>query len=251
MYGAAGKPCALGSAKSNLGHTESAAGAVGLIKAVLALQHGLVPPVLHFTALPDDLRRIDTGLFVPQAVTPWPTRNYETPRRAAVSSYGMSGTNVHAVLEQAPETATPHDASPAMADPLLYTVSATSAEELRNTARRLAEWAGDHADDVAPSDLAYTLARRRSHRPVRTAVVAASLAEVATKLRDVADGDTPYPPAVGQDDRGPVWVFSGQESWYTKPGARCGTEVRSSAAVAATDLEHLFASESAWVAVRW
>ena len=150
-----------------------------MIKAVLALQHGLVPPVLHFTGLPDDLRRIDTGLFVPQAVTPWPTRNDETPRRAAVSSYGMSGTNVHAVLEQAPETATPHDASPAMADPLLYTVSATSAEELRNTARRLAEWAGDHADDVAPSDLAYTLARRRSHRPVRTAVVASSLAEVA------------------------------------------------------------------------
>ena len=106
VYGTAGKPCALGSAKSNLGHTESAAGAVGLIKAVLALQHGVVPPVLHFTALPDDLRRIDTGLFVPQAVTPWPTRNDETPRRAAVSSYGMSGTNVHAVLEQAPETAT-------------------------------------------------------------------------------------------------------------------------------------------------
>jgi acyl transferase domain-containing protein len=145
------------------------------------------------------------GVFV------WDVRN-ERPRRAGTG----------------PETATPHDASPAMADPLLYTVSATSAEELRNTARRLAEWAGDHADDVAPSDLAYTLARRRSHRPVRTAVVAASLAEVATKLRDVADGDTPYLPAVGQDDRGPVWVFSGQESWYTKPGARCarGTKLR-------------------------
>ena len=87
VYGTAGEPCALGSAKSNLGHTESAAGAVGLIKAILALQHGVVPPVLHFTGLPDDLRRIDTGLFVPQAVTPWPTRNDGTPRRAAVSSY--------------------------------------------------------------------------------------------------------------------------------------------------------------------
>ena len=89
-------------------------------------------------------------------------------------------------------------------------------------------WAGDPAVVVAPSYLAYTVGRRGSHRRVRTAVVAASLAEVATKLRDVADGDTPYLPAVGQDDRGPVWVFSGQESWYTKPGARCarGTKLR-------------------------
>ena len=219
VYGTAGESCAIGSAKGNLGHTESAAGAVGLIKAVLALQHGVVPPVLHFTGLPDDLRRIDTGLFVPEAVTPWPTRNDETPRRAAVSSYGMSGTNVHAVLEQAPEIATPHDAIPALAEPLLYAVSATSADELRNTSQRLAEWVGDHADDVAPSDLAYTLARRRAHRPVRTAVVATNLVDLAQKLRDVAEGDTPYLPAVGQDDRGPVWVFSGQGSQWAAMGA--------------------------------
>jgi acyl transferase domain-containing protein/acyl carrier protein len=218
VYGA-GKACALGSAKSNLGHTESAAGAVGLIKAVLALQHGVVPPMVHFTGLPDDLRRIDTGLFVPKAVTPWPTRTGETPRRAAVSSYGMSGTNVHAVLEQAPQTTTADNTSPALADPLLFAVSATSAEELHNTSRRLAEWVGDHADDVTPSDLAYTLARRRAHRPVRTAVIASTLADLGQKLRDVAEGDTPYLPAVGQDDRGPVWVFSGQGSQWAAMGA--------------------------------
>lgn len=217
VYGAAGEPCALGSVKSNLGHTESAAGTVGLIKAILSLQHGLVPPVLHFTDLPDDLRQIDTGLFVPKMVMPWPIR--QTPRRAAVSSYGMSGTNLHAVLEQAPETATPHDASPATADPLLYAVSATSAEELRKTSRRLAEWVSAHENDVAPSDLAYTLARRRAHRPVRTTVVAASLAELAKKLRDVAEDETPYLPAAGRDDRGPVWVFSGQGSQWPAMGA--------------------------------
>ena len=104
VYGTSGKPCALGSVKSNLGHTESAAGTVGLIKAILALRHGVVPPMVHFTRLPDDLARIETKLFVPQEITSWPTNGHQAPRRAAVSSFGMSGTNVHAIVEQAPET---------------------------------------------------------------------------------------------------------------------------------------------------
>ena len=105
VYGAAGQPTAVGSVKTNVGHTESAAGAVGLVKAVLALRHGVVPPTLHFTALPAELRKVDTELFVPRAITPWPARPDQPVRRAAVSSFGMSGTNVHAVLEHAPETA--------------------------------------------------------------------------------------------------------------------------------------------------
>jgi polyketide synthase 5 len=58
-----------------------------------------VPTTLHFTGLAEELRQIDTELFVPEAVTPWPTRAARAPRRAAVSSFGMSGTNLHAVLE--------------------------------------------------------------------------------------------------------------------------------------------------------
>ena len=240
VYGA-GEPCALGSAKSNLGHTESAAGVVGLMKAVLSLQNAVVPPMVHFTGLPDDLQRIDTGLFVPVAVTPWPTRKTQTDRRAAVSSYGMSGTNVHAVLEQAPQTATADTPSPA--GPLLFAISATSADELRNTARRLADWVGDHADDVTPSDLAYTLARRRAHRPVRTAVIASTLADLGQKLRDVAEDEIPYLPAVGQDDRGPVWVFSGQGSQWPAMGAGLlETEPEFAACVA--EVEPLIAREA-------
>jgi polyketide synthase 5 len=106
-----------------------------------------------------------------------------------------------------------------VAGPLLFPLSATSADELRRTSRRLAEWVGDHADDVVPSDLAYTLARRRAHRPVRTALIAASLQDLTEQLRDIAEGDTPYSPAVGQDDRGPVWVFSGQGSQWAGMGA--------------------------------
>jgi len=217
------RACALGSAKSNLGHTEAAAGTVGIIKAILSLQHGVVPPMLHHTRLPDELAQIKTELFVPQQVTPWPGQDDGAPRRATVSSYGMSGTNVHAVLEQAPQTGVlRNEAAPfESAAPLLFALSATSPEALRQTSGRLADWIDGRADTdpVAALDLAYTLARRRGHRPVRTGVLAADNAELVKALRAVADGDTPYQPTVGQDDRGPVWVFSGQGSQWVSMGA--------------------------------
>lgn len=247
IYGADG-PCALGSVKTNFGHAQSASGALGLMKAVLALQHGVVPRNLHFTRLPDQLAGIDTKLFVPQETTPWTSDGYQHPRRAAVSSYGLSGTNVHAILEQAPEqapeTAVPEDisAETSMTAPLLFPVSATSAEELRRTAGRLADWVQAH-DDVALPDLAYTLARRRVHRPVRTAVTASSQPELSDALREVADGDTPYQAAVGRDDRGPVWVFSGQGSQWAAMGAELlATEPVFAATVA--QAEPLIARES-------
>jgi polyketide synthase 5 len=220
VYGIEG-PCALATVKTNFGHAQSAAGALGLMKAVLALQHGVVPQNLHFTRLPEEMARIDTKLFVPQENTSWPT-NGHAPRRAAVSSYGLSGTNVHAIVEQAPgqapEAAAPEDISAEPAAPLLFPLSSTSADELRRTAGRVADWVTAH-DDVALPDLAYTLARRRAHRPVRSAVIASSLPELTEALREIAEGDTPYQAAVGRGDRGPVWVFSGQGSQWPAMGA--------------------------------
>lgn len=217
--------CLLGSAKSNLGHTESAAGAIGLIKAVLSLQHGVVPPMLHFTQLPDDLAQIDTRLVVPQKVTAWPTNGRQGPRRAAVSSYGMSGTNVHAILEQAPDQAldaATHNGispGPGALRPMMFPLSSSSADALRQTSRRLADWVEQRPESMALPDLAYTLARRRAHRPVRTAVVASGIEDLIAGLREIACGETPYQPAVGQDDRGPVWIFSGQGSQWASMGA--------------------------------
>ncbi|WP_219069036.1 sulfolipid-1 biosynthesis phthioceranic/hydroxyphthioceranic acid synthase [Candidatus Mycobacterium methanotrophicum] len=219
VYGVDG-PCALASVKTNFGHTQAASGALGLVKTVLALQHGVVPQNLHFTRLPDELAQIDTKMFVPQATTRWPT-NGGHARRAAVSAYGLSGTNVHAILEQAPESAAARDevtASQSAAAPV-FALSSSSAEELRRTAGRLADWVEAHASDVALPDLAYTLARRRGHRSVRATVTASTTESLAQALREVADGDTAYLPAVGQDDRGPVWVFSGQGSQWAAMGA--------------------------------
>lgn len=154
VYGVEG-PCALASVKTNFGHAQAASGALGMMKAILALQHGVVPRNLHFTRLPDDLAKIDTKLFVPLETTPW-TTNGDHPRRAAVSSYGLSGTNVHAIVEQAPEqvlkTVVSQDES-STTEPLIFPLSSTSADELRRTAGRLAGWVRAH-DDLALPDLA-------------------------------------------------------------------------------------------------
>ncbi len=244
VYGVDG-PCALGSVKTNFGHSQSASGAIGLIKAILALQHGTVPQNLHFTRLPDDLARITTNLFVPQENTEWPTLG-QHPRRAAVSSYGVSGTNVHAVLEQAPEPpgapSMSADPSGTLAAPLLFPLSSTSADELRRTAGQLAHWVQAH-DDVSLPDLGYTLARRRAHRPVRTAVHASNRSGLTQALLEVAGGDAPYQTVLAHDDRGPVWVFSGQGSQWPAMGAQLLVAEPVFAATVA-QLETLIAGES-------
>ena len=100
------------SLKTSLGQQQATSGVLGLMKAVLAVQHGVVPQNAHCNRLPDDLSRIDTELFVPQENTPWPTHGHHT-RRAAVSSYGFSGTNVHVILEEPPnlKSSVPDDIS--------------------------------------------------------------------------------------------------------------------------------------------
>lgn len=244
VYGLDG-PCALASVKTNFGHTQSAAGALGLMKAILALQHGVIPRNLHFSRLPDAMAQIETNLFVPQENTLWPNNGEHRPRRAAVSSYGFSGTNVHAIVEQAPEVSVPSSGpdTKGLDGPLIFPLSATSADGLRQTAGRLAGWVDAHASRLAPSDLAYTLARRRTHRPVRTAVIAGGIEELTEGLREIADGDFPYQPAAGQGDKGPVWLFSGQGSQWAAMGAELlATEPVFAATVA--KVEPLIAEES-------
>ncbi|RFD24543.1 polyketide synthase [Mycobacterium uberis] len=223
VYGTA-RRCALASTKTNFGHMQSTSGPLGMMKAILALQHGLVPKNLHFTRLPDQLAEIATELFVPQVNTPWNVDGQQ-PRRAAVSSYGMSGTNVHAILEQAQAAKSSAKGSlvaSKIGDVLLFPVSATSAEQLRVTTARMADWVDEHSSGtkrVELWDLGYTLSRRRGYRSVRTIVPASSFAELSRGLREVAGSEVPYQPAVGQDDRGPVWVFSGQGSQWAGMGA--------------------------------
>ncbi|MFE5393176.1 type I polyketide synthase [Streptomyces sp. NPDC056568] len=167
------RPLWLGSLKSNIGHTQSAAGVAGIIKMVMALRHGVLPRSLHIT---EPTRHVDwdgSGVRLLTEQVEW--AGGERPRRAAVSSFGMSGTNAHTILEQAlPEQALPEqDPEPSAADggaevALPWLLSARTPAALRAQARRLA----DHLDaDPAPAgqDVAHSLAATRSrfeHRAV-------------------------------------------------------------------------------------
>ncbi len=146
--------CALGSVKSNIGHTGSAAGIAGLIKTVLALEHREIPPSLHFEIPNPRLPLAGSPFRVAAALEPWPAGEGE-PRRAGVSSFGLGGTNAHAVLEEAPE---PPPAGPARPWHLLA-LSARTATALEAATDRLA----DHLA-IAPGGGSR---RRRLHPPHR------------------------------------------------------------------------------------
>ncbi|MFF2352763.1 sulfolipid-1 biosynthesis phthioceranic/hydroxyphthioceranic acid synthase [Kitasatospora sp. NPDC058115] len=243
VYGRGDDACAVSSVKSNIGHTESAAGAAGLITAVLALQHGVVPGTLHLKELNKEISPLDTQLFVPAEMQSWPVG--QGPRRAAVSSFGMSGTNAHVILEEAPAVAEAPAPEPEDGPQRrLFPLSATSAEELAPTAERIADWLDAH-EDTALADLGRTLARSREHRGVRTAVIATDRAELLAGLRGIGEqvAERPPAPVVGDDSRGPVWLFSGQGSQWAGMGAQLlETEPQFAAMVA--EVEPLVQRES-------
>ncbi|PRC47507.1 polyketide synthase, partial [Mycobacterium sp. ITM-2017-0098] len=135
VYGKGETPCALGAVKSNMGHTEAAAGVAGFIKTVLTLQHGTIAPNLHFEKWNPTIDPSSTRLFVPTKASPWPAS--EHPRRAAVSSFGMGGTNAHIVLEQGPELV-PAPAVPEKVTTLV--VSGKTQARLAASAAALADW---------------------------------------------------------------------------------------------------------------
>ncbi|WP_207631575.1 MULTISPECIES: type I polyketide synthase [unclassified Actinopolyspora] len=217
-HGDAG-PCALGSAKTNIGHAETASGMAGAVKAVLALRHGEIPANLHFTGWNPEIDPAGTRLFVPTRTEPWPVG--DGPRLAAVSSYGFSGTNAHVLLEQAP-AAEPESACSGRA-PLLVPFSASSPRALADTAGRVASWM-ERAEHVSVADLAHTTGVRRGHCSARATVAASDGAELVERLRAVERGDPAPGVAVGTAAAGregdPVWVFAGQGAQWPGMGRR-------------------------------
>ncbi|HEY1618304.1 MAG TPA: type I polyketide synthase [Streptosporangiaceae bacterium] len=188
------RPCLTGSVKSNIGHTEAAAGIAGLIKAVLCLHHRQIPASLHTRELNPRIDWPASGFAVKRTAGPWPDG---ARALAGVNSFGLSGTNVHVVLEGVPPAAGPGNGSEAgAARAMLLPLSARSADALRAQARRYAAFLAEgrgadretgHAGGSASfADVCYTASERRTRHEHRLAVVAESAAEAARLLTDWA-----------------------------------------------------------------
>ncbi|MFZ9279835.1 MAG: type I polyketide synthase [Vulcanococcus sp.] len=175
------EPLRLGSVKTNLGHLEGAAGIAGLIKAALMLQRGQVPPHLHLRQLTPYLSWGDWGLTVPTEAQAWPAK--QGPRRAAVSSFGFSGTNAHVLLEQAPELKTGvAQPAPLVMERDLLLLSAGSEAGLQQLAADLADWLAGQPEDAFAAICA-TSRLARSGRRWRLAIHASGLAEAIEQLQ--------------------------------------------------------------------
>ncbi|MFF3487441.1 beta-ketoacyl synthase N-terminal-like domain-containing protein, partial [Streptomyces sp. NPDC002701] len=206
-------PLAVGSAKTNVGHLEGAAGIVGLLKAALAVREGELPPSLHHSAPHPDIDLGRLNLTVQTELRPW-TEPSGTPRLAGVSAFGMGGTNAHLVLAQAPEPApSPEPAHRLPVVPVV--VSGRTAEALRDQAARLSAHV-EHTPDLALTDVAWTLARARTVFAHRAVVLAATPQELLTRLERSAVHGVASSESSGRT----VLVFPGQGTQWAGMGAQ-------------------------------
>ncbi len=220
------RPLWLGSVKSNIGHSQSAAGVTGIIKMVLAMRHGLLPRTLHADVPSTHVDWSAGTVRLLNEALPWPSS--DRPRRAGVSAFGMSGTNAHVIVEEAPAAEEHTETAEEPSAPVLsgsgvsaWPVSGRSAEALTGQAGRLREFALAHPG-LGAKDVAWSLATTRSAFENRAVVVGSGREELAAGLAAVATGQ----PAVGVttgaapgDGVGrTVFVFPGQGSQWLGMG---------------------------------
>ncbi|MER8162636.1 type I polyketide synthase [Streptomyces sp. NPDC094472] len=212
------EPLWLGSIKSNIGHTQAAAGVAGVIKMVMAMREGVLPKTLHADEPSPHVDWTSGAVSLLHEATPWPET--DRPRRAAVSSFGISGTNAHTIIEaadaaEAPSQETGGEAagSPAGITVVPWLLSGGSPDALSAQAGRLREFEGvatARADDLA--DIGYSLATTRSALPYRAVVVAEEPAQFRSGLDALAEGRNAATliQGVARAEHKTAFLFSGQ-----------------------------------------
>nr|WP_256203036.1 non-ribosomal peptide synthetase [Paenibacillus pini] len=175
--------CAIGSLKTNIGHLDHAAGIAGLLKSILSLVHKQLPPTLHYRSPNRNISFVDSPVYVNDELTPWETDG--EVRRCGVSAFGMSGTNCHVVLEEAPNGTTSGHSDKTE----LFCLSAHSMTALERLVLLTRDWVLQHRDDERPSlaDLCYTLAIGRGAHRYRLAIAVSSWEELDQTLHVVAE----------------------------------------------------------------
>lgn len=212
-----GATCVLGAVKTNIGHLEAAAGVAGVMKVVLALQNDRIPGNLHFRSLNPRIDLKNTSLEIAQESRPW-TSGVRS-RIAGVSSFGISGTNAHVILEEAPRNLEEALLGEELV-PCLLPISARTPEALRDLARAY------HRMLVSPQsprlvDIVHTASARRTHYLHRLSIVGNTKDELATQLAAFVEGNKPTGVAEGQSTPARakvVFVFSGQGAQWLGMG---------------------------------
>ncbi|MGI5500428.1 SDR family NAD(P)-dependent oxidoreductase [Lentzea sp. CA-135723] len=193
------EPLWLGSLKSNVGHTQAAAGVAGVIKMVMALRHGVLPKTLHADTPTPQVDWTEGNVRLLTESREWPAS--DRPRRVGVSSFGISGTNAHTIIEQAPDAAEPGEHTGPATVP--FVLSGKSEQALRAQAAKLR----DHLTanpGLNPRDLAWSLATTRTAHSHRAAIVGRDLADVTRGLGNLSSGVA--------TEAGLAFLFTGQGS---------------------------------------
>ncbi|GAA4526046.1 type I polyketide synthase [Amycolatopsis samaneae] len=201
------RPLLLGSVKSNLGHTQAAAGVAGVIKMVEAMRHGVVPKTLHAEAPSEQVDWTTGAVELVTEAREWPETG--RARVAAVSSFGISGTNAHVILEHVPAA----DAGPRTGhtgEPVPWVLSGATPEAMRAQAARLLSFV-ESEPELPPVDVGFSLATGRAVFGHRAVVVGAGRDELVRRLGAVAEGETGPGVVVGSPvDGGTAFLFTGQ-----------------------------------------
>lgn len=210
-------PLLLGAVKTNLGHLEAAAGVVGFIKTVMAVNRGTIPGNLHFRTPNPHIPFEQLRLEVVAAEQQWPQTG--RPRRAGVSSFGFGGTNTHVVIEQAPEVkAVAPQLAPAVST---LVVSGAAPERIAATAGALADWMTTDGQDVSLPEVAHTVNHHRAMHSGFATVCARHREDAVAGLRALAEqrsADGVVGPHDGACGSGTVFVYSGQGSHWAGMG---------------------------------
>ncbi|MFE9279640.1 SDR family NAD(P)-dependent oxidoreductase [Paenibacillus glucanolyticus] len=194
--------CGIGSVKSNIGHLDNAAGLAGLVKAVLCLKNKELPPSLHFKMPNRKINFVNSPIYVNDTLRRWETNDY--PRRCGVSAFGLSGTNCHIVLEEAPVSEFTQEVSDELH---IFTLSAKNKTVLRETARRYVE-AMLETPNVRLQDVCYTVNTGREQFACRLAVLCRSIQELREKLCQFSIND--------MDEFYGDWAFYGSHKLVSK-----------------------------------
>jgi acyl transferase domain-containing protein/NAD(P)-dependent dehydrogenase (short-subunit alcohol dehydrogenase family)/acyl carrier protein len=215
--------CAIGSVKTNIGHLDAAAGIAGLIKTVLSLKHGVIPPSLHFQRPNPEIDFAQSPFYVNTHLKSW--KRGSTPRRAGVSSFGIGGTNAHVILEEALSTSPRRDSALRLSAPSekphLIVLSAKTASALETMTEQLATYVQTYPD-AHLADVAYTLQMGRKSFSHRRAFVAQDLADMLDLLSP-GDSQTTrafsqYTDVVTPETKLVAFLFSGQGAQYVNMG---------------------------------